>query len=405
MQPTVDPTACSGFSRRSFFRFAAGASALATMPILTEAHFAQAQRPHFSDPNKGIHIDANENPMGPCDAARQAMVDILPRGGRYLMNMQQEVEEIFAGQEGLDPQSVMAFAGSSEPLHYTVLTFTDKNRPLVVGDPGYEAPMWAAQIAGASVIKVPLADPKGAASHDVKAMIAASPNAGVIYICNPNNPTGTCTPRSDIEYVVANAPKDTIVMIDEAYIHLCDAPHSIDFVKDGKNVIVLRTFSKLYGMAGIRMGFAIGRPDLLKKISMHGGFNALPVTALAAAKSSLLQTDLIATRKATIGGIRTDTFAWLKGNGYSYTPSESNCFMLETKRPGKEVLAAMAAKDIYIGRIWPAWPTQVRITVGTGPEMLAFREAFHEVMNSNTAGLEPAPLPSRLEGRAFTHMS
>jgi histidinol-phosphate aminotransferase len=158
-------------------------------------------------------------------------------------------------------------------------------------------------------------------------------------------------------------------------------------------------------MAGIRMGFAIGRPDLLKKISMHGGFNALPVTALAAAKSSLLQTDLIATRKATIGGIRTDTFAWLKGNGYSYTPSESNCFMLETKRPGKEVLAAMAAKDIYIGRIWPAWPTQVRITVGTGPEMLAFREAFHEVMNSNTAGLEPAPLPSRLEGRAFTHMS
>ncbi len=190
--------------------------------------------------------------------------------------------------EGLDPESVMAFAGSSEPLHYTVLTFTNKSKPLVIADPGYEAPMWAAKIAGADVIKVPLADPKGAASHDIKAMLAASSTPGVIYICNPNNPTGTCTPRADIEYAVANAPKDTILLIDEAYIHLCDAPRSLDFVKEGKNVIVLRTFSKLYGMAGIRMGFAIGRPDLLKQISVHGGFNSLPITALAAAKTSLL---------------------------------------------------------------------------------------------------------------------
>ena len=113
--------------------------------------------------------------------------------------------------------------------------------------------MWAAKVSGASVIKVPLSDPKGAASHDIKAMLAAASNPGVIYICNPNNPTGTCTPRSDIEYAVANAPKDSVLLIDEAYIHLCDAPRSIDFVKEGKNVIVLRTFSKLYGMAGIRM--------------------------------------------------------------------------------------------------------------------------------------------------------
>ena len=120
-------------------------------------------------------------------------------------------------------------------------------------------------------------------------MLAAASNPGVIYICNPNNPTGTCTPHAEIEYAVANAPKDTILLIDEAYIHLCDAPRSLDFVKEGKNVIVLRTFSKLYGMAGIRMGFAIGRPDLLKQISVHGGFNALPITALAAAKTSLLQ--------------------------------------------------------------------------------------------------------------------
>ena len=404
--PVVDPTRFSGLSRRSFFRYAAGASALASMPILTEAHLALAQRPHFADPNKGIHIDANENPLGPSDGARQAMVDIVPRAaGRYLMNMEQDLTETFAKMEGLDPASVMALAGSSEPLHYTVLTFTDEHKPLVIADPGYEAPIWAAQIAGASVIKVPLADPKGAASHDIKAMLAASSNPGVIYICNPNNPTGTCTPRSDIEYAVANAPKDTILLIDEAYIHLCDAPRSLDFVKEGKDVIVLRTFSKLYGMAGIRMGFAIGRPDLLKKISGHGGFNALPITAVAAAKTSLLQTDLVATRKKIIGDTRVETLAWLKSEGHATTPSESNCFMLETGRPGKEVLAGMAAKDIYIGRIWPAWPTQVRITVGSRDEMLAFRKAFKEVMASNTAGLVPPKLTGRLAEHPFSHLS
>jgi histidinol-phosphate aminotransferase len=321
------------------------------------------------------------------------------------MEMEDEVTSLFASQEGLDPQSVMAFAGSSEPLHYTVLTFTDKSKPLVVADPGYEAPMWAAKVAGAEVLKVPLADPKGAASHDIKAMLAASSTPGVIYICNPNNPTGTCTPRSDIEYAVANAPKDTIVLIDEAYIHLCEQPRSLDFVKEGKNVIVLRTFSKLYGMAGIRMGFAVGRPDLLKQISVHGGFNSLPITALAAAKTSLSESTLVAERKKIIGGVRTETLAWLKSEGHATTPSESNCFMLETGRPGKEVLAAMAAKEIYIGRIWPAWPTQVRITVGTQDEMLAFRKAFKEVMATNTAGLVAPPLPGRLAEFPFTHKS
>ena len=405
MPSSMDPAACSGFSRRSFFRFAAGASALATMPILTESRLALAARPHFTDPNKGIHIDANENPMGPSEGARQAMIDIIPRGGRYLFPLESEPAEIFAKQEGLNPESVIPFAGSSEPLHYTVLAFTSKDRPLVIADPGYEAPMWAAQVSGASVIKVPLADPKGAATHDIKAMLAAASNPGVIYICNPNNPTGTCTPRKDIEYAVAHAPKDTILLIDEAYIHLCDEPRSVDFVKEGKNVIVLRTFSKLYGMAGIRMGFAVGRPDLLAKITPLGGMNALPITAVAAAKASLLEPDLVATRKKKIGEIRAENLAWLKSQGYAVTPSESNCFMLDVRRPGAEVQAALAQKDMFVGRIWPAWPNSIRITVGTKDEMLDFQKLFTEVMASPTAGLVPQKLPRRLAQQPFTHLS
>lgn len=405
MHTSEDPVACSGLSRRTFFRYAAAASALASMPLLTEPHLAFAARPHFADPNIGIHIDANENPLGPSAAARQAMIDIVPRGGRYLFPMEEELAEIFAKQEGLNPESVVPFAGSSEPLHYTVLAFTSKDKPLVVADPGYEAPMWAAQIAGAPVIKVPLADPKGEASHDIKAMLAASTNPGVIYICNPNNPTGTCTPRVAIEHAVANAPKDTVILIDEAYIHLCDAPRSLDFVKEGKNVIVLRTFSKLYGMAGIRMGFAVGRPDLLAKITTFGGQNSLPITAVAAAKASLLEADLVSTRKRMIGDIRVQTLAWLKSEGYATTPSESNCFMLDVRRPGKEVQAALASKEMFVGRIWPAWPNSLRITVGTADEMSSFRKSFTEVMNSSTAGLKPAPLPRRLADHPFTHLS
>jgi histidinol-phosphate aminotransferase len=406
--PNVDPIACSGFTRRDFLRVAAATSTVASIPIFTEAHLAYAQRPKFSDPNKGIHIDANENPLGPCESARSAIAAIIPKGGRYEFPMQMELAETFAKMEGLNPESVVPYAGSSEPLHYTVLAFTSKDKPLVIADPGYEAPMWAAAAAGAPVIKVPLADPKGAAAHDVKAMLAASTAPGVIYICNPNNPTGTTTPRADIEHLVANAPKGTVILIDEAYIHLSDATPSLDFVKEGKDVIVLRTFSKLYGMAGIRMGFAVGRPDLLNKLTPLGGQNSLPITAVAAAKASLLDTDLVPTRKKLIGDIRVENLAWLKSNNFHFTPSDSNCFMLDTGRPGKEVIAAMAKKDIYIGRPWPIWPTYVRITVGTHDEMAAFQKAFKEVMNSpisSTAGLTPEPLHQRMRETPFSYLS
>jgi histidinol-phosphate aminotransferase len=403
--PMPDPVACSGLSRRNFLRVAAATSALASIPIFTESRLAYAQRPKFSDPNKGIHIDANENPLGPSESARAAIAAIIPKGGRYEMPMQEELTGTFAKIEGLDPESVEAFAGSSEPLHYTVLAFTSKDKPLVVADPGYEAPTWAAKVSGASVIKVPLLDPKGAARHDVKAMLAAATNPGVIYVCNPNNPTGTETPQADIEYLVANAPKGTVVLIDEAYIHLSDAPSSLHFVKEGKDVIVLRTFSKLYGMAGIRMGFAIGRPELLKQISVFGGMNSLPITAMVAAKASLLDPELVPSRKKLIGDIRVENLAWLKSEGYAVTPSVSNCFMLDVRRPGREVLAAMAQKDVFIGRIWPAWPTQVRITVGTREEMATFQKTFKEVMNSSTAGLVPQPLPERRRDTPFSYLS
>ena len=376
----------SALSRRSFFRLAAAASAVATIPIITESHLALAQRKRFHmDPYPvgAVRIDSNENPLGPCSGACASISSLIPEGGRYDTDLSFKLVETFAEIEGLKPEYILPYAGSSEPLHYSVLAFTSPEKPFVIADPGYEAGMMAAQLKGAKIIKVPL---NAAHAHDVKAMIAADPNAGVIYICNPNNPTGTTTTREDIEYALANKPKGSILLIDEAYIHFSDATPSLDLVKADKDVIVLRTFSKIYGMAGVRCGFAIGRPDLLEKIQ-YFGMNAMPIMAVAAATASLQDKDIVPQRKKINADIRTETFEWLTANNVTFIPSVSNCFMMDTKRPGKEVMAAMIKRDVYIGRVWPVMPTYVRITVGTRTEMAKFQTAYKEVMNSSTAEL------------------
>jgi Aminotransferase class I and II len=247
----------SGVSRRSFMGLV---SAAAVAPILTEAHFAWAQsgRRQFvaNIPPDAVLINANENPLGPCDAACEAIADAAHKGGRYDYARTMELIQVFSEQEGLKPGYLAVYAGSSEPLHYTVLAFTSPAKGYVTGDPGYEAGMRAAEFSKAKISKVLL---KPDHSHDVKAMVAADPNAGVLYICNPNNPTGTITAKQDIVWALQNKPKGSILLVDEAYIHLSDAENCIDLVKADQDIIILRTFSKVYGMAGIRAGFAIGR--------------------------------------------------------------------------------------------------------------------------------------------------
>jgi histidinol-phosphate/aromatic aminotransferase/cobyric acid decarboxylase-like protein len=245
-------------------------------------------------------------------------------------------------------------------------------------------------------------------AHDVKTMLAAAPDAGLFYVCTPNNPTGTLTPHSDIEQLLAQKPTGSIVLVDEAYIHFSDGVSAIDLVNAGQDLIVLRTFSKIYGMAGLRCGAAIARPDLLEKLFAHGGGSAMPITALVAASASLKHAQLVPERKSLNSGIRQKTFDWLDRQGYSYVPSVSNFFMLDAKRPAKEVIAAMAARKVFIGRPWPVWPTHVRVTVGTESEMEAFQAAYSAVMkNSTTVGFSRAPEPCRIyaEGQSWPSVS
>jgi histidinol-phosphate aminotransferase len=373
----------SAFNRRSFLRFAAVATAGAAVPIIGESHLALAQRSKFkktlpAPDGSAVMIDANENPLGPCTAARSAIVDLVPKGGRYEMPLTDKLVATIAAKESLKPENIAVYAGSSEPLHFTVLAFTSKERGLVAADPGYEAGAYAAKLNEARVTPVPLTKTY---AHDVRAMVTADPKAGVLYICNPNNPTGTVTSREDIEYALKNKPSGSILLIDEAYIHFTDLTPTMDMVRNGEEVIVLRTFSKIYGMAGVRCGFAAGRPDLLARLKLYGQ-NSLSIFALAAATTSLEDPNVIPERKEFTGRLRSETLEWLTKQGYTVTTSQSNCFMVDTRKPSHDVILAMAKKDVFIGRPWPSWNTWVRVTVGTQNDMAMFQKTFASVMNA-----------------------
>jgi histidinol-phosphate aminotransferase len=367
-------------SRRQFGRAVALLATGASLPFYNEFTLAQDLKAIAEIPSDYIKLNANENPLGPCPAAVEAINKIVPQGGRYHFDQPDIFASTLAATERVPASHVQPFAGSSDALHVAVLAFTSPTRPLVTAVPGYEAPEGAAQFMDAKVIRVPL---RKDYSHDVAAMAKADKNAGVIYVCNPNNPTGTVTRKEDIDALVANKPKDCVVLIDEAYIHFSStATPATDLVASGKDVIVLRTFSKIYGMAGLRAGAAIARPDLLDKMWGYRAGGFLPATGMAGATASLKNTSLVAERRKYTAGVRDDLFSWLTKKGYSFIPSEANMVMVDGKRPGRDLSRAMQVHKIAIGRTWPSLPTHARVTIGTREEMEKFKVAFERVMTA-----------------------
>jgi len=389
-----------GFTRRSLGRIATMVAAGSTLPFYNEPALAQLSKID-NIPDDAVIINANENPLGPSPEALEAAHKIILNGGRYLYSETDKVKALLASQEGLPAPKpgvdwVRMFPGSSAPLHQAVLAFCSPTKSYVVGDPGYEAGGRAAQFIKAKTVKVPLLKPSYA--HDVKAM-AAVKDAGLIYICNPNNPTGTMTSRADIEWLVNNKPAGCIVMIDEAYTHIApDGYFCSDLVAKGKDVVILRTFSKIYGLAGLRAGAVLARPDLMDKVSLWTGslmWSSPSITGMAAANASLQSKTLIPERKVKIGAVREDVFNFFEKNKFKYIPSVSNCVMVDTGKQGKDkegkpdyatnpVMLAMreAPYHVYVGRVWPVLPTYIRVTIGTKDEMERFKTAFLKTMQA-----------------------
>ncbi|MFN9298202.1 MAG: pyridoxal phosphate-dependent aminotransferase [Acidobacteriota bacterium] len=380
----IDLPQMNGYSRRRMLRAASLLSAGAALPFYNEFALAQdaAERPRGMRapmPPDAVRIGSNENPLGPCAEACEAIAKIARYGGRYSpFNEQGDFIKAVSEVEGVKAEFITPYAGSSDPLHRAVLAFTGPGKGLVMGDPGYESGAGTARFMGIKVTRVPLT--AGAYAHDVKAMLAADPNAGVYYICNPNNPTGTITKRADIEWLLANKNKDSILLLDEAYIHFCEEMPGSDLVAKEKDVVVLRTFSKAFGMAGIRCGMAMGRPDLLAKMRPYGS-GMLPITGLVAGTASYRAKTLVADRRAINTRIREDVFEFLEKKKIKYIPSVSNKLLMEAGRPGAELTKALAAEKVFIGRTWPVWPTMVRVSIGTQEEMNKFKAALSKVLS------------------------
>jgi histidinol-phosphate aminotransferase len=385
-----------GVSRRSFMRILGAASAAATsLPALAAIQQpgapAAAPQPAKRGGMRGMQqlspdtviISSNENPLGPAQSALAAIGTTATQGGRYHFDEYVKTITVFNEQFGLKKDYSALFPGSSGPLDLALMSNIGPDRPLVYGDPSYEQGPRAAEAMKAPKYPVPLT---ATYAHDVKAMLKAHPSPGAYYIVNPNNPTGTMTPKSDIVWLVNNKPKGSVVIIDEAYHHFSNDESCIDLVAQDKDVIVMRTFSKIYGMAGLRAGFAIARPDLIERFDNVPGpsrsLASISITSAAAARASLQDKDLVPLRKKINSDIRSETLEFLTKHGYKIVPgSQGNMFMVDVKRPGKEFQQAMLKENVAIGRTWSAMPNYVRVTVGTKAEMEKFQTAFVKCMD------------------------
>jgi histidinol-phosphate aminotransferase len=388
----------TGVSRRSFMRILGAASAAAT----TFPAFAAVQQstPAAAPPGgrRGgmsdmgemrqlspdtVIISSNENPLGPAQSALSAICTTASLGGRYHFDETMKTLMVFNEQFGLKKGYSALFPGSGGPLDLALMSNIGPDKPLVYADPSYEQGPRAADTMKAPKFAVPLT---ATYAHDVKAMLKAHPSPGAYYIVNPNNPTGTMTPKEDIVWLVNNKPAGSVVIIDEAYHHFSNDDSCIDLVAQDKDVIVMRTFSKIYGMAGLRAGFAVAKPELLQKFLTVGGpsrsLASISITSSAGARASLQDKELVPLRRKINSDIRSETLEFLTKKGYKIIPgSQGNMFMVDVKRPGKEFHEAMLKENVAIGRSWAAMPNYVRVTVGTKQEMEKFQTAFVKCMD------------------------
>jgi len=369
-----------GYSRRQLARVAGIFGAGAVAASLGRPAWASGGVPDPA-PTAKVRIGANECWTGPLLPGQRAAQKIIANGNRYAPHDERnDFLRAVMAVEGVPYDHIAPWPGSSDPLSRAIVSFCSPQRGLVTADPTFELAGRTADWLGAPVKRVPLTADY---AHDVRAMLAANPDAGLYYICTPNNPTGTITPIADIEWLIANKPAGSIVLVDEAYTHFAGVPVASPLVAQGRDVIVLRTFSKIFGMAGMRMGFTMARPDILAKMMRYDGgmqSGALPLPSLACATASLTAAPLIAARRDAMVQARGIALDHLRARGIAVKPTSANMVMIDWTRPAKDVQAAFRAQSVEIGRSWPIWPTVSRVTVGSAAEMKAFCVALDKVI-------------------------
>ena len=385
-------------SRRSFFRTAGAASVGLISSDLIGARGREARVATIESPAAGvaqpgaqarraIKIGSNENAYGPGPAAVDAARSMLgATTGRYPANVP-ELTAAIARQFGVEPQNVLIGTGSGEVIEAAVKAFTSANRPLVSAMPTWESPARTARQIKAAVRDI-------AVDRDLKldlaATTAAAKGAGLVFFCNPNNPTGTVHSKSAVtkfvEDVLAASPTTTI-LLDEAYFDfVVDSSYAtgVPLAMKYPRVIVTRTFSKVHGMAGLRVGYAIGHSDTLKAIEPHKT-GELNVVSAAAAGASIQDTSHIAKQRDQIRATLETTVRTFKEAGCRVSDSQANFIFADVKRPAKEFREACERMGVLIGRDFPPLTNWARVSIGTADEMRVANDVFKKVLAAPAA--------------------
>ena len=375
-RPMNDGMNTISISRRNFAQLLSAAAAA----TLVRPAVSFAKRPEHSTAAESIvRLSANENPYGPSPKAFQAINDAFGFACRYPDEHNNVLIEKLAKLNNVNRDQILLGDGSSEILKVCAETFTGKQRgTLVAADPTFEAILNDASANGAEVVKAPLTP---SFSHDLSRMLAAA-KGGLIYVCNPNNPTASITPKNELRDSIAKTPPETMILVDEAYFHYADSPEYesvIPLFKDHPNLIVARTFSKIYGMAGLRCGYCVAQPDTIKQMRSHQMWDSVNIMALAAASASLDDPDQVPNGQRLNSEVKAFTSSELDKMGYKTIPSQANFIMFDCKRPVVPFIQAMKQHGVQVGRLFPALPNYMRVTIGKKSEMDAFLSAFHAV--------------------------
>jgi len=367
-------------SRRTFAQLLGAGAALAAAPPLAKPLFAAANTaaPVKEAAEAVIRLSANENPYGPSPAAYKAMTEAFGLSYRYPDEGTDSMIAAIARFHGIPGNQILLGDGSAEILKLAASAFAGSGRTLVMADPTFEAIAMYASVANPKIVKVPL---DAAYAHDLEKMAAVS-DASLIYVCNPNNPTASLTPKAALRAFLEKVPPKTIVLVDEAYHHYvesADYESVIPLVASHPNLLVARTFSKIYAMAGLRLGYAVAQPALLDKMMMHSTFDSINIMAIAAGRASLLDTKHVEDGRKRNRETKAHVVAELAKMGHATIPSHANFIMTDVGRDVRTLGSTMRQKGVEVGRLFPALPHHLRLTIGTPQQMERFFRVFREV--------------------------
>ncbi|MDX1646979.1 MAG: histidinol-phosphate transaminase [Longimicrobiales bacterium] len=331
------------------------------------------------------HLSSNENPFGPSEKAREAMRYAFKYSMRYGYP-DNDVHEKIAASHSVDRDHMLLGAGSGEILEVVGLTYLAHGKKVIGVEPSYGSVYRHASGIDADTVLLPLeADHRQNVQRMVDATNRHYRDVGFVYVCNPNNPTGVCMTADEIAYLLDGIPEDVVVLIDEAYHHFVEDPEyeeSLKYVKEGRNVIIARTFSKLHGMAGMRIGYAVAPPRMIREMRAFstGSVNALARWgAVAAMADTEAQTKVLDHNRYW----REKTREELAGLGYESIPSQTNFFMVHLRQPVAPVRQAFRERKVAVGRDFPPMLDHLRVSVGSEEEMGRFMNAFEDILKSS----------------------